>query len=147
MKTKLNITRIASAGIASAALILLAGVLPVQAGTRNTETDAGIAAASFRLDGLTLAIENAIRFVAPAVSTEEEMKVIEVEAAEFRMDELNNSIEKEIRFSAPAVDVKAEADEHEINQAVERLDKLNDVIEGSLRYQAPAADTDASDAL
>jgi hypothetical protein len=140
MKTKMNVNQIAQMSIAAAALFFFAGIMPVQAETKSTNSNnQEISAAAGRLDNLNSEIETSIRFVAPSVSTAEEMMVMETEAAEARLENLSNSIQNSVRFVAPAVDANAEALENEVNQAVERLENLNLAIEDTIRFQAPAA--------
>jgi hypothetical protein len=140
MKTKMNVNQIAQMSLASAALFFFAGMMPLQAETKSSYSNSQeISAAACRLDNLNSEIETSIRFVAPSVSTNEEIMAMETEAAESRLENLNNAIENSVRFVAPAVDINSEALENEVNQAVERLDSLNLAIEDSIRFQAPAA--------
>ena len=138
MKTKRNLNQIAQMSIVSAALFFFAGMTTVQAETKsNYSNSQEISAAACRLDNLNSAIETSIRFVAPSVSTSEDIMAMETEAAEARLENLNNTIQNSLMFVAPSVDANAEALENEVNQAVERLDNLNLAIEDSIRFQAP----------
>jgi hypothetical protein len=103
MKTKKNANQIAQMSIASIALFFLAGFVTVQAETRMAFSNSReISAAESRLDNLNNAIENSVRFVAPAVDTNEEAMAIEVNQAVERLDDLHLAIEDSIRFQAPA---------------------------------------------
>ena len=136
----MNMNQNAKISLTALAMICLSTFVPVRVTAENNsrlvnnETQAAVD----RLENLSFATGNTIKFIAPSVFENTEAYDYEVAAAEARLESLSASIESTIKFKAPSVVENAEAYDYEVAAAEARLENLNLAIEQSIKFIAPS---------
>jgi tetrahydromethanopterin S-methyltransferase subunit B len=129
MKTTINIRNMKKMTMTMcAALIFVTAGLTQQSEVYTSDVKASLD----RLENYTNSLEQAAKFVVPAVS-----EVAEVSDEMNRLERLAATAEKALKYTAPAVYEENEFYADVVSPEIERLEMLASAIEESLRYEAP----------
>jgi len=108
MKAKTNNNLISKMRFAALAVLCFAGVAVVNAGSDKDSTKSNVSASAYqaateaafdRLDVLSRAIEESVRFIAPSVDSD--IEAYELQAAGDRLENLHLFVQQRIRYIAP----------------------------------------------
>jgi hypothetical protein len=134
MKTKMNISQLASMSFTSSIILVFSTLATVKANDIDEQE------AFARLENMNLRIEASMKYKAPALTdidtfvySESEAIDTDVKAAAERLEELTLAIEESIKYNVP--EVTGDIETYEVQTAKERLENLSLTVEESIRFK------------